>query len=207
VDSALQLFDWADKSFCPSIRKLEPIEKDSAHYCGALKSISFNESSSARDKILVYMGSGTISPEKMLAVMKNALAGSRFRVYIASASLREETVDNIHIARRWDFGTMLDEAVLFINHGGQNSIVDGLLHGVPQIMVPGKVFERKYNADSVAKNKAGIVVSARDFNPAYIRDIAEQALQSKEMSANAAVLGRELAGVGGVDVIVREIMR
>lgn len=207
VDSALQLFDWADKSFCPSIRKLDPIEKDSVHYCGALKSISFNESSSARDKILVYMGSGTISPEKMLAVMKNALAGSRFRVYIASASLREETVDNIHIARRWDFGTMLDEAVLFINHGGQNSIVDGLLHGVPQIMVPGKVFERKYNADSVAKNKAGIVVSARDFNPAYIRGIAEQALQSKEMSANAAVLGRELAEVGGVDVIVREIMR
>ncbi len=151
------------------------------------------------------MGSGTVSPKKMLDVIKNAFSGSRYQVYIASASLNEDTQDKIHIAKRWDFGTMLDEAVLFINHGGQNSIVDGLLHGVPQIMVPGKVFERKYNADSVARNKAGVVVSVADFNPAYIRDIAEQVIQSKEMAANAAVLGKELAEAGGVEVIVREL--
>ena len=205
VDSALQLFDRADKSFCPSIRKLEPIEKDSVHYCGALKSVSLKEPSSSRDKILVYMGSGTISPKKMQDVMKNAFAGSSYQVYIASASLKEETVDNIHIARRWDFGTMLDEAALFINHGGQNSIVDGLLHGVPQIMVPGKVFERKYNADSIVRNNAGVVVSVADFNPVYIRDAAEQAIRSKEMAANATALGKELAETGGMDVMIREI--
>ncbi|MCR5598721.1 MAG: hypothetical protein K6G19_11160, partial [Lachnospiraceae bacterium] len=108
VDSALQLFDWADKSFCPSIRKLEPMEKDSVHYCGALKPVSLKELSSSRDRILVYTGSGTISPKKMLDVMKNTFSGSRYQVYIASASLKEETVDNIHIAKRWDFGFMLE---------------------------------------------------------------------------------------------------
>ncbi|MCR5598313.1 MAG: hypothetical protein K6G19_09060 [Lachnospiraceae bacterium] len=205
VDSALQLFDWADKSFCPSIRKLEPIEKDNVYYCGALKSASINKSSSARDKILVYMGSGTISPKKMRDVIKNAFSGSVYQVYIASASLNEETQDNIHIAKRWDFGTMLDEAALFMNHGGQNSIVDGLLHGVPQIMVPGKVFERKYNADSIVRNNAGVVVSVADFNPVYIRDAAEQAIRSKEMAANATALGKELAETGGMDVMIREI--
>ncbi len=205
ADSALQLFDRADRSFCPSIRKLEPIEKDSVHYCGALKPVSINGPSSAGDRILVYMGSGTISPKKMLDIMKKAFSSSSYQVYIASASLKEETVDNIHIARRWDFGTMLDEAVLFINHGGQNSIVDGLLHGVPQIMVPGKVFERKYNADSVARNNAGVVVSAEEFNPEYIRDAAERAIRSKEMAANATALGKELAETGGMDVMIREI--
>ena len=116
--------------------------------------------------------------------MKNTFSGSGYQVYIASASLKEETVGNIHIARRWDFGTMLDEAALFINHGGQNSIVDGLLHGV---------------------NNAGVVVSVADFNPVYIRDAAEQAIRSKEMADSAAALGKELAGAGGIEGIVREI--
>jgi UDP:flavonoid glycosyltransferase YjiC (YdhE family) len=205
IESALKLFDWADKSFCPSIRKLEPIEKNNVYYCGALKSVSANESLSTRAKILVYMGSGTISPKKMLNVIINAFSGSKYKVYIASASLKEMTVDNIHIARRWDFEVMLDEAVLFINHGGQNSVIDGLLHGVPQIMIPGNVFERNYNANSIADNGAGVVIPVKDFNPTRIQDVSEHIIQSKEMSANAAGPGAELARAGGISVITREI--
>ncbi len=126
MESALKLFDWADKSFCPSIRKLEPIDKTNVFHCGTLKSESVNESSSTRDKILVYMGSRTISPKKMLNVIINAFSGSRYQVYIASLSLKEATVNNIHIGKRWDFGAMLDEAVLFINHGGQNKIFEDI---------------------------------------------------------------------------------
>ena len=37
VDSALQLFDLADKSFCPSIPELEPIKKEYVFFCGTLK--------------------------------------------------------------------------------------------------------------------------------------------------------------------------
>ncbi len=206
IESALKLFDWADKSFCPSIRRLEPIDKNNVFHCGALKSESVKASVSARDKILVYMGSGTISPKKMLNVIINAFSGSKYQVYIASLSLKEATLNNIHIGKRWDFGVMLDEAVLFINHGGQNSIVDGLLHKVPQIMVPGKVFERKFNADSVAHNNAGVVVPVGNFNPIDIRDIAEQVISSEELSVNVAILGKELADAGGISVITREIM-
>ena len=36
LESTLKLFDWADKCFCPSIKKLEPIEKNNVHFCGAL---------------------------------------------------------------------------------------------------------------------------------------------------------------------------
>ena len=113
---------------------------------------------------------------------------------------------NIHIAKRWDFDELLDEAVLFINHGGQNSIVDGLLHGVPQMMIPGKVFERKYNADSVAENGAGVVISVENFDPTHIREVSEQIFQSKELSVNAAVLWAKLADAGGISVITREMM-
>ena len=152
------------------------------------------------------MGSGTISPKKMKNVIQDAFSGSEYRVYIASAPLNEATEDNIHIARRWDFGTMLDEAVLFINHGGQNSVVDGLIHKVPQIIVPGKVFERKYNADSVADNKAGVAVPVKDFDPVFIRETAKRVIRSEEYSENAASLGKELIEAGGINVITNEIL-
>ncbi len=207
TDSALRLFDWADKAFCPSIRKLEPIDKPNVYYCGALRSVSGKASTSERNKILVYMGSGTVSPARESKVIKEAFSGSEYQVYIASASLKEADEDNIHIAGYWDFESMLDEAFLFINHGGQNSIVDGLLHKVPQIMVPGKVFERKYNAGSVEENKAGIAVSEKNFIPAYIRDTAERVIRSEKMSANAAALGKELTEAGGIRIITEEILR
>ena len=51
----------------------------------------------------------------------------------------------------------------------------------------------------------GIVIPVKDFNPTRIRDVSEQIIQSKEMSANAAVLRAELARAGGISVITREI--
>ena len=74
-------------------------------------------------------------------------------------------------------------------------------------MVPGKVFERKYNAGSVSNNNAGVVVLDGDFNSEHIRGIAEGIIKSKEMYDNAATLGLELIGAGGIDVIIREMHR
>lgn len=202
VVSALQLFDWGDMSFCSGIRELEPINKTGIRYFGTLKKIGIKEVK--RDKILVYMGNGTVSASKTLNVIGGAFKESGYEVYIASSYLKEETRGNIHIAPRWDFNKLLDEAVLFINHGGQNSMVDGLLHGVPQILVPGKVFERKYNAKSIEDNGAGKVVAFSDFKPEFIRSTAEKIITSREMSQKAALLGRKLAEAGGMAVIINE---
>ncbi|MBR6959862.1 MAG: hypothetical protein IKH76_05220, partial [Clostridiales bacterium] len=102
------------------------------------------------------------------------------------------TRGNIHIAPRWDFNKLLDEAVLFINHGGQNSMVDGLLHGVPQILVPGKVFERRFNADSLVKNNAGIMLEQDEFCAEVIREKAKKVIVSDTMRESARELGRKL---------------
>lgn len=231
VDSALQLFDWADKRFCPSIRELEPIEElkgeeDSICYCGTFKAIKSSSSDmkfeasdgivtdshisdKKRDKILVYMGNGTVSATKTLSVMREAFGDSKYiernyEVYIASSYLKEETIGNIHIAPRWDFSKLLNEAVVYINHGGQNSIVDGLLHGVPQIMVPGKVFERKYNAESVANTDAGIVIEFKDFDSGHIKEAFER-ITEDTMSDSSRKLGNLLRNAGGITNIIKEL--
>ena len=204
VESALHLFDWADKKFCPSIKELEPFSDD-VTFCGALKAMQPTEKS--RNKILVYMGNGTISADKTKNVITKAFADSVYDVFIASKYLKAETCGNIHIAARWDFNQLLDEAVLFINHGGQNSIIDGLTHSVPQIVVPGKVFERIYNADSLVKNNAGICISHKDFTADNVRNAADRIISSTDIARNVKTLGEKLRHAGGVKRIVDSLSK
>ena len=151
------------------------------------------------------MGNGTISAKKMKKVITQAFSGSRYEVYIASSYLEKEDAGNIHVAPRWDFEELLEEAVIFINHGGQNSIADGLIHGVPQIVVPGNVFERRYNAECMEKSNAGAVVAAGQFTSDVIRSTAETLIGSKEIRNNARELGEKLLRAGGAETVLREI--
>ncbi|ORX52936.1 UDP-Glycosyltransferase/glycogen phosphorylase [Piromyces finnis] len=219
VESALQLFDRADHCFCPSIKELEPIEKEGVTFCGTLNRISMEETnvnpinhgredqenSPKKDKIIVYMGNGTISASKMKKEITKAFCESEYKVYIASHYLPEQTEHNIHIAKRWDFNKLLKESVLYINHGGQNSIMDGLLHGVPQLIVPGKVFERRYNAESLVKNQAGATISHLDFKAATIYAKANYLIQSKEVHENVGKLCEKLCLQGGIENIIHYI--
>ena len=195
----------ADEGFCPSIHELEPIKKENVAFCGALKKVSTSEH--LRNKIVVYMGNGTVSASMTEKEISKAFIDSEYEVYIASKYLKAKNKGNIHIAPRWGFNELLDEAVLFFNHGGQNSVVDGLLHGVPQMIVPGKVFERRYNAVSVAKNKAGIIIPHRQFKADIIRSKAEKVIASENMRRKASELGEKLSSQGGVDIIINHILK
>ncbi|WP_368489687.1 hypothetical protein [Clostridium sp. BJN0013] len=60
------------------------------------------------------------------------------RVLIAPMSAMAETRDSfsraadlchINIDKRFDFSKLMPEAIAYINHGGQNSIMTGLMYG------------------------------------------------------------------------------
>lgn len=72
-------------------------------FCGTLKEKREYAHTGSRDKIVVYMGNGTISANKMKNVITQAFSGSRYEVYIASSYLEKEDAGNIHVAPRWDF--------------------------------------------------------------------------------------------------------
>lgn len=200
VISSLDLFKIPEKKFVPSIPELEPFEEP-VIYCGAWKHPAPLSSASKRDKILIYMGSGTISSELMVNVIKEAFRDSQLEVYIASKDLSENHDGNIHIAPSFDFGKLLPESRLFINHGGQNSIVDGLVNEVPMLICPGKVFERKYNASSVTKLGAGLTIDSDKFDAKNIKDMSYQIIEDDSFSSNASSLGKKLLSLGGAGEI------
>ena len=214
VYSSLELFKWADKSFVPSIYELEPIDRDNVTFCGTWKDVNLdnkldndklNDFKNSKNIILVYMGNGTISPKKMLNEIKDAFVGTEYEVYIASLGLEKQEYENIHVDKRWDFSKLLKSAVLFINHGGQNSMVDGLIYGIPQLICPGRVFERIYNGKSVENLGAAKVLNLEEFKSEIIKVESEKLINDTIFRENSKLIGDNLKSCGGIDCIIDAI--
>ena len=224
LSSSLDLFKWADKTFVPSIYELEPIDKDNVTFCGTwkdLKDINPNNDNlngndgiendgngndgDNKNIIIVYMGNGTISPKKMFNEIENAFIGTDYEVYIASLGLEKQEYENIHVDKRWDFSKLLNDSVLFINHGGQNSMIDGLIYGVPQLICPGRVFERIYNGKSVENLGAAKVLNLDEFKSEIIKAESEKLINDNQFRKNSKFIGDKLKSCGGIDCIIDAI--
>ncbi len=204
VKSCLELFSWADIKFVPSCYELEPFQDKNVVFCGTWKRIS-PAISEKRNKILVYMGNGTISQKKMVKEISAAFKNSSFFVYIAGRGLKKQCFDNIRTAPYFDFQKLLPQSVLYINHGGQNSVIDGLIYGVPQLICAGKVFERKYNAQSIVKTGAGLEIPYKDFAGHNIKAAAGKIISAGKYQENALKTGRILLSLGGTDNIINSL--
>ena len=69
------------------------------------------------------------------------------------------------------------------------------------------MFERKYNAKSIAEHHAGLIIEEHEFTAQTIRDKAKKIIEEDTMIASAQELGRKLAMAGGAGKIIREIHR
>ena len=201
IKSCLELFSWADKKFVPSCYELEPFQDKNVVFCGTWKQIS-PVNSENKNKILVYMGNGTISQKKMVREISAAFKNSGYSVYIAGKGLEWQRFNNIQTAPYFDFQKLLPQSVLYINHGGQNSVIDGLIYGVPQLICAGKVFERKYNAGSIVKIGTGLEIPYKEFAGRNIKAVGEKLISEEKYRENALKTGKVLLSLGGSENII-----
>lgn len=149
------------------------------------------------------MGNGVISPKQVIKELTKAFAESDYEVYIASEQVKPFKKNNIIVGKKFDFSKLMPEARAYINHAGQNSIMTGLIYGVPQIVCPGGVFERRYNASSVAKLNAGVFLEANDFNSETLKRIVNDFKENPAYANNANLAGEKLLSLGGVKKAVQ----
>jgi len=203
IESVLDIFNWADEKIVVSSKLLEPFTDPSIHFVGPLMHTPKAGEPTGVKNIIFYMGSGTISNDKTIKTAIKAFAEANYQVYIASNFANKKyKYDNIHIKERFDFSKLMPDGLAFVNHGGQNSIMTGLIYGVPQIIFPGKVFERKYNAQSIQKIKAGFYLDEDDFNADKIISNIKNFETDLSYKENAKEAGEELLKLGGVAKII-----
>jgi len=202
IVSALDVFDWPAVKIIPSSPELEPLEGENVVHVGPLIENVQTRKSPPGKNIIAYMGNSMIGAKSLVKILTESLGHTAYRIYISTKEMAPFSCGNIHVARRFDFDDLLGEALVFISHGGQNSMMQSLMSGVPLLVCPGEVFERRYNAASVTRLRAGIQMDVKDFTPLQVLRAVDEFEKNPIYRKNAREAGGKLALLGGASKVV-----
>ena len=93
--------------------------------------------------------------------------------------------------------SVLEQADLFITHGGMNSISESVYYGVPMIVVPNTI-EQAINAARVEQLQAGFYLDPSRLTSAGIRQAAEAVLAEPAVTSGLHQIRRSFEEAGGV---------
>ena len=204
--SSLTILEGMKRRFIPSCPSLEPEAGERAIYCGFLGDVpQLDARSTDRDCAVVYLGSGSVPAGIAVRVGRQLSSALGCDVYVAGVpeSLYAAAGHEVHCAPRLNFAELLPRAQVLVHHGGQNSMMDALAYGVPQVVVPGRVFERQFNAEAVERTRCGL--SVRAPKPGLIAEAALRLVNEVALSAGLPKLRDELLELGGTERIVSEV--
>ena len=204
--SSLTILEGMKRRFIPSCPSLEPRAGERAVYCGFLGEVPMVDSHSTdRDCAVVYLGSGSVPAGVAVRVGRQISSALGCDVYVAGVpeAVYAAADHKVHCAPRLNFAELLPRTRVMVHHGGQNSMMDALTYQVPQVVVPGRVFERQFNADAVERTRCGL--SVRAPKPALIAEAALRLVDETSLSDGLARLRDELSALGGTERIVSEV--
>lgn len=100
---------------------------------------------------------------------------------------------------------ILKHASVFITHGGMNSTMEALTHGVPLVVFP-QGADQYMVAGRVQELGAGIWVKQKNIQPQKLRALVEKVMQDSEIRRSVERLGRSLVEAGGTQRAVDKIL-
>jgi uncharacterized protein (TIGR00661 family) len=204
INSVLDLYNWTNARFIPSTYDLEPVNAENVIYVGPLIDLKkLRSPTSDRNKILVYLGNSGFTTREIQKTIAATFRGTQWKVYITSKEMATSEEENICIAPYFDFNELLPNAFCFISHGGQNSLMQSLLYGVPMISFPGGVQERRFNSEVLEKHHVGKMLENIDFYPQKILSVIEEFKKDTSYCENAISFGKTLTGLGGAESIIQ----
>ena len=202
--SSLTILEGMRRRFIPSCPTLEPWAGERAVYCGFLDEPSAL-TSTPRDCALVYLGAGSVPAGVAVRAGRELARALGCDVYVAGVPEATQVTGGhtVSCAPRFDFADLLPRARVFVHHGGQNSMMDALSYEVPQLIVPGRVFERQFNAEAVENARCGLTV--RQPKPALIARATRALVDETALTSGIRGVCAELSSLGGGARIVREV--
>ena len=202
--SSLTVLEGMRRRFIPSCPTLEPRAGERAVYCGFLDEPPAL-TPTPRDCALVYLGAGSVPAGVAVRAGREVARALGCDVYVAGVPEALHAVGDHEVAcaPRFDFSELLPRTQVFVHHGGQNSMMDALSYEVPQVVVPGRVFERQFNAEAVESARCGLTVL--EPKPALIARAARRLVDEPALASGIRGLREELSSLGGTKRILREV--
>lgn len=163
-------------------------------FCGPMIRDRTNSYKKKKAK-LIYISFGTVNnnQEELIYELINILEGQTdIEVIISTGKnsdlfkrLNQKSYENIIIKEYIDQLAVLNEADMFISHGGMNSVSESLYLGIPLLLIP-QTEEQKMVSDRVLTLGAGLVVRNKD----ELKKLIDEVLSNPIFRENALIIGK-----------------
>ena len=107
---------------------------------------------------------------------------------------------------------MVDLAII---HGGRGTVYNAAYSGKPSIGIPFFI-EQQYNIDCLVRNKAGLKISGKYFNPEKLLKAINTIFENYDIYLkNATEFSKKLSGITGeqkaveriIEIVDKEVMK
>jgi MGT family glycosyltransferase len=153
---------------------------------------------------LIYIAVGTVYQANLefFRACIEAFADPRYLVILSVGRAIEPeslgtTPPNFKVEQYVPQLSVLEQADLFITHGGMNSISESVFYEVPMIVVPNTI-EQAINAARVEQLQAGLYLDPSRLTSAGIRQAAETVLANPRVASGLQQIRRSFEEAGGV---------
>jgi hypothetical protein len=195
----------------PSIPELDGTDMNRADVCYVgqlLGPIHATQTSNfdletGRRYVFVYTGTGSISLGAVQKVLPRVFEGSDMNCIVGGQSVGKPfRLGAVEFHPYVPADELLPQCDWTICHGGQNTVIQSLVHDVPLLIFPGAIFERRYNAQKVEEVKAGRMGEVNEFTVEWLRaSLKRQA----EYATGAKAIGKRIRSYGGAAAAVEAI--
>jgi len=193
----------------PALEEINPKRRDVryvGHLLGSIQPSMCSQFPIDPDRryVFVYVGTGSVSLSKLRRLLPRVFpADGPLKCVVGAQSIEQFSVkDGIEFWPYVPAETLLPNCDWTICHGGHNTITQSLLYGVPLIIFPGPIFERRYNARHVARAGCGVMGEHNQARPGWLREVIER---QAEFAPVAAELGCRIRDYGGAPAAIRAV--
>ncbi|MFH0944621.1 MAG: nucleotide disphospho-sugar-binding domain-containing protein [Planctomycetota bacterium] len=186
------------------------------HYCGAFLAPHLRRRAPfpwerLDGRPLVYAAAGTISRNQLPLLELTAWACSDLPVQLAfglgsaDASLAVALLPGDPIVVPWAPQLeLLERAAVCVTHGGLNTTLEALWHGVPLLATP-ICFDQPGVAARIQASGCGLVVPPDEATPERLREDLQRILSDPAFADRAGELGAEMRETGGASAAADKI--
>jgi hypothetical protein len=157
-----------------------------------------------RRYVFVYTGAGSVSLNTLKTVLPQIFpADGNIICLVGAQSVETEfKLGGVSFQPYVPAEAILPVCDWIICHGGQNTIIQSLRSGVPLLIFPGAIFERRFNARKVVENGAGLMGESNEFTVDWLKHAMKH---REECAAHAHCLGERIDSFGGAHEAVQAI--
>jgi UDP:flavonoid glycosyltransferase YjiC (YdhE family) len=205
-------FNYSVLKIIPSIPELDDADSNRADVCyvgqllgpiHAARMPGFGMEQGRR-YVFVYTGTGSVSLGTVQKTLPLVFAKSGDPSCVVGGQSIEKPfqIGAVEFYPYVPADELLPQCDWTICHGGQNTVIQSLVHDVPLLIFPGAIFERRYNAQKVEQVGAGRMGEADQFTVEWLRAMLDR---QSEYAIGAIVLGKRIRSYGGATAAVEAI--